>query len=169
MDTTSLERQTRLFQEVSAFLAREARLLDDKNWQGWLDLFAPEGRLWAPAWIDDDAMTTDPATQASLIFAERADLEARVFRIEGDDSYATMPLPQTSHIVMCTEALESGDEIHAQANWFVHFFWRTKGAHLRAGRYRHTLRRAGDEFKIVMKKVIIYDDRVVGPIDIYNI
>jgi hypothetical protein len=51
----------------------------------------------------------------------------------------------------------------------VHYFWRTKGAFIRAGRYEYDLREDDDTFQIVLKKIFVHDDRVVGPIDIYNI
>ena len=87
--------ESRLFERVSAFLGREAGLLDSRDWHEWLALFAPDAKYWAPAWVDDHNMTSDPARQANLIYADRTELEARIFRIEGEDSYASMPLPHT--------------------------------------------------------------------------
>ena len=161
--------ESRLFERVSAFLGREAGLLDSRDWHEWLALFAPEAKYWAPAWVDDHNMTSDPARQANLIYADRTELEARIFRIEGEDSYASMPLPHTSHVITCTGVQRTGGTVKARANWMVHYFWRTKGAFVRAGRYEYDLREDGDTFQIVLKKIFIHDDRVVGPIDIYNI
>jgi 3-phenylpropionate/cinnamic acid dioxygenase small subunit len=142
---------TRLFERVSAFLGAEAGMLDAREWHEWLALFAPDARYWAPVWANDQ-------------------LEARIFRIEGEDSYASMPLPQTSHVVTCTGAQKAADAIvKAKASWMVHYFWRTKGAFVRAGRHKYDLREDGDSFLIALKKIFIHDDRVVGPIDIYNI
>ena len=94
--------ESRLFERVSAFLGREAGLLDSRDWHEWLALFAPDAKYWAPAWVDDHKMTSDPTRQANLIYADRTELEARIFRIEGEDSYASMPLPHTSHVITCT-------------------------------------------------------------------
>jgi 3-phenylpropionate/cinnamic acid dioxygenase small subunit len=161
---------SRLFERVSAFLGIEAGLLDTRDWHAWLALYAPDARYWAPAWVDDYKMTSDPTRQTSLMYADRNDLEARIFRIESEDSYASMPLPQTSHVVTCTGVQQAaGGLVKARANWMVHYFWRTKGAFVRAGRYEYEMREEGDSFLIVLKKIIIHDDRVVGPIDIYNI
>jgi 3-phenylpropionate/cinnamic acid dioxygenase small subunit len=160
----------RLFERVSAFLGHEADLLDRRDWHAWLALFAPEAKYWVPAWVDDHKMTSDPMRQTSLIYADRTELEARIFRIEGEDSYASMPLPHTTHVITCTGAETSaGHTIKARANWMVHYFWRTKGAFIRAGHYEYDLRENDDTFQIVLKKIFVHDDRVVGPIDIYNI
>lgn len=159
-----------LFERVSAFLGIEAGLLDARDWHAWLALYANDARYWAPAWVDDYTMTSDPTRQTSLIYADRTELEARIFRIESEDSYASMPLPQTSHVVTCTGIQAVTNRlIQAKANWMVHYFWRTKGAFVRAGRYEYELREDCDSFLIVLKKIFIHDDRVVGPIDIYNI
>jgi 3-phenylpropionate/cinnamic acid dioxygenase small subunit len=161
---------SRLFERASAFIGIEAGLLDARDWHAWLALYAPDARYWAPVWVDDYKMTSDPTRQTSLIYADRIDLEARIFRIESEDSYASMPLPQTSHVVTCTGVRQAADGlIHARASWMVHYFWRTKGAFIRAGRYEYKLRGEGDSFLIVLKKIFVHDDRVVGPIDIYNI
>lgn len=162
--------ETRLFERASAFLGREAGLLDTRGWHEWLALFARDAVFWAPAWLDDYRMTSDPTRQTSLIYADRTELEARIFRIESEDSYASMPLPQTSHVITCTGVQRAADGlVKVQASWMVHYFWRTKGAFVRAGRYEYALREDGDTFKIVLKKIFVHDDRVVGPIDIYNI
>ena len=34
--------------EAEQFLYRQAELLDGKNWQGWIDLFTPDGIYWMP-------------------------------------------------------------------------------------------------------------------------
>lgn len=164
-----LKADSRLFERVSAFLGIEAGLLDTRDWHAWLALYAPEARYWAPVWVDDYEMTSDPTRQTSLIYADRIELEARIFRIESEDSYASMPLPQTSHVITCTGVEQADSVIRAKANWMVHYFWRTKGAFVRAGRYEYELREDSDSFLIVLKKIFVHDDRIVGPIDIYNI
>lgn len=50
----------------------------------------------------------------------------------------------------------------------MHYFWRTKGAFVRAGGYEYDIREDGDHLQIVLEKIIIHDDRVVGRIDIYT-
>ena len=54
-------------EDVRQFLYREARFLDDKEWQSWLELYAPDAEYWMPSWDDDDQLVTYPQTQISLI------------------------------------------------------------------------------------------------------
>ena len=50
-------------ENLLAFLYREARLLDDKEWEDWLQLYAPDVEFWMPAWDDDDTLVTRPAAR----------------------------------------------------------------------------------------------------------
>ena len=49
--------------EVEQFLYREARYLDDREFDKWLDCYAPDAEFWMPAWDDDDNLVTDPQTR----------------------------------------------------------------------------------------------------------
>ena len=62
--------------EVEQFLYREARMLDDRDFEGWLNCYAPDAEFWMPAWDDDDTLVTDPQQEISLIwYGNRAGLE----------------------------------------------------------------------------------------------
>ena len=62
-----------------------------------------------------------------------------------------------------------GADIEVSATWLVNSFRRTDPPILRAGRYAYTLRRTDAGFAIARKTVYVLDDRIVGPIDIFNI
>ncbi len=67
------------------FSASRPGLLDARVWHEWLALFAPDARYWAR--LDRrPKMTSDPTRQTSMIYADRIELEARIFRIESEDS-----------------------------------------------------------------------------------
>ena len=50
--------------DVRQFLYREARFLDDKEWESWLALYAPDAQFWMPSWDDDDQL--DPLGHQKL-------------------------------------------------------------------------------------------------------
>ena len=84
------------YETVRDFLYREARYLDDKDWDNWLELYAADASFWMPSWDDDDELTTDPQSEISLIwYGNRGGLEDRVFRIKTERSSATMPDTRT--------------------------------------------------------------------------
>ena len=84
---------------IEQFLYREARYLDDREFEKWLTCYADDVEYWMPSWGDDDLLTEDPQTDISLIYYEnKGGLEDRVFRIRTERSSATsIPEPRTSH------------------------------------------------------------------------
>lgn len=77
---------------ICSFLYREARLLDDREWDEWLTCYMPDASYWMPAWDDNDQTTEDPQSQISLIYyPNREGLEDRVFRIKTERSGASTP------------------------------------------------------------------------------
>ena len=89
------------------FLYREARLLDDRQWDDWLQCYSPDVEFWMPAWDDQDSLTEDPHREISLIYYPNRDgLEDRVFRIKTERSSASTPEPRTAHLIANLEVPE---------------------------------------------------------------
>ncbi|WP_296074475.1 aromatic-ring-hydroxylating dioxygenase subunit beta, partial [uncultured Agrobacterium sp.] len=107
------------FESICAFLYREARFLDDRDWDAWLNCYAQDASFWMPAWDDDDRLTEDPQSEISLIYyADRSGLEDRVFRIKTERSGASTPEPRTSHMIANVEILAEGEtEIELRYNF----------------------------------------------------
>lgn len=160
-----------LKREVAELIYREATLLDRRRWDDWIDLYAEDSVFWAPTWANEEETTDDPETQLNLIYLRgRGGLEDRIFRLESRDSYASLPLDRTVHVIgnVLIENVE-GEEITAFANCLVHVYGK-KGAQTRASLYDFTLRRADDgALKIMRKKVTLIDDRLEGPVDVYHL
>ncbi|KSV61937.1 MULTISPECIES: benzoate 1,2-dioxygenase small subunit [Sinorhizobium/Ensifer group] len=158
------------YDTACAFLYREARLLDDREWDEWLTCYAPDVTYWMPAWDDDDQLTEDPQSEISLIFYPSRDgLEDRVFRIKTERSGASTPEPRTSHNVTNVELLaDRGEEVDVRYNFHTlnhrykvtdHFF----------GTMFVTLRKSGEELVISQKKIVLKNDYIRQVIDVYHI
>jgi benzoate/toluate 1,2-dioxygenase subunit beta len=156
---------------VESFLYREARYLDDKEWDSWLAMYAPKIEFWMPAWDDDDTLVENPQTEISLIYyGTKQGLEDRVFRIRTDRSSATsLPVPRTSHNINNVEILEQGNGVcKLRFNWFtLNFRYKTVDTYF--GTSFYTLDTSGPEMKITHKKVILKNDYIHHVIDIYHI
>ena len=48
--------------EIEAFIYREARYLDDREFDRWLECYAPDCEFWMPAWLAPEAETSRAAT-----------------------------------------------------------------------------------------------------------
>ena len=160
-----------LHASICAFLYREARYLDDRQWEPWLALYAPEAEYWMPAWDDDDRLTEDPHREISLIYyPNRNGLEDRVFRIQTERSSASMPEPRTSHMLSNVEVLaERGELVDVRYNFHT-LSHRYKATDQFFGTIFVTLQKAADgSYLILRKKIVLKDDYIRQVIDIYHI
>ena len=124
-----MARDDTLHREVEDLIFREATLLDRKQWEAWLDLFTKDAVYWVPAWRSEEETTDDPDTQLNLIYMRnRGGLEDRVFRIESRDSYASVPLDRTVHLVGNVVVGEAnGETVAATASCLVHTYGKKGG------------------------------------------
>ena len=158
-------------EEATQFLYREARFLDDKDWDGWLALYAPDVEFWMPSWDDNDKLVDDPQTEISLIwYGHRGGLEDRVFRIRTERSSATsLPEPRTSHNISNVEILEQGGgAAKLRFNWAT-FSYRYKTTDTYFGTSYYTLDTTGPQPLIKRKKVVLKNDYIHHVVDIYHI
>jgi benzoate/toluate 1,2-dioxygenase beta subunit len=107
------------YQQIANFLYREARLLDDRKWDEWLEVYSTQVVFWMPSWDDDDQLVDNPHQNISLIYyPNRQGLEDRVFRIKTERSGASMPEPRTCHFITNIEVLEERDgQVDVRFNW----------------------------------------------------
>ena len=157
-------------EQIAAFLYREARLLDDRDFDAWLPCYSPRAEFWMPAWDDDDSLVENPQTEISLIYyPNREGLEDRVFRIKTERSSASLPEPRTSHNISNIEVLsQAGDRIELRFNWHT-LSHRYKTTDSYFGTSFYTLDLRGEQPLILAKKVVLKNDYVRQVIDIYHI
>ncbi len=165
-----MENDDRLKRDVAELIQWEATLLDRRRWAEWIDLYTEDAVYWVPSWANEEETTDDPDTQLNLIYLRnRGGLEDRVFRIESRDSYASVPLDRTVHVVgnILIDKID-GEEITALANCLIHTYGK-KGGMTRASLYDFVIRRVGDDLRIMRKKITFIDDRLECPVDVYHI
>jgi len=158
-------------EDLRQFLYREARFLDDRDFESWLTLYAPDVEFWMPSWDDEDQLVTNPQTEISLIwYGNKGGLQDRVFRIRTERSSATsLPEPRTSHNISNVEILEQGGgECRLRFNW-VTFSYRYKTVDTYFGTSFYTLDTSRGQPLIKRKKVILKNDYIHHVVDIYQI
>lgn len=148
----------------------EGYLLDHREWDAWVDLYAETASYWVPAWKDDHSVTDDPQRELSLIYyPNRTGLEDRIFRIRTEKSLASNPLPRTCHMISITRVtdLPNGD-VQVDANWVVHLF-RLEKTHSFFGQQTHVLRRMPGSLKFVSRRTLVNNDVIPDVLDVYSI
>ena len=158
------------YEYICAFLYREARHLDERDWDSWLALYDANCTFWMPAWDDDGELTEDPQSQISLIYySRRAGLEDRVYRIRTERSSATIPDTRTSHNISNVEVLAQNDsEIKLRFNWHTMSVRYNVTDHF-CGTSFYTLDLSSGSPIITDKKVVLKTDYIRHVIDIYHI
>ena len=160
-----------LEREVAQLFSREAHFLDRKQWKQWLELFCEDAEYWAPAWASEEELTSDPGNELSLIYLRgRGGLEDRIYRIEARDSLASVPLDRTAHVVgsVLVHRVDDNGMVEASSSWITHVF-SVRGVATLGGYADYALRRVDGALRIAKKRVVLIDDRLEIPVDVYHL
>jgi 3-phenylpropionate/cinnamic acid dioxygenase small subunit len=144
-----LRQDAALQQQVEEFLFHQAELLDTKNWQAYIELFAEQGIYWMPARPEQTEWLDSPS-----IFAEdRPLMTVRMERITHPNAWSQAPLWETSHIVGNVVIEETAPAAIRVRSRFQVQELRRDSVRSFAGSYRHNLLRRGDDFRIELQRV----------------
>ncbi len=146
---SAVQVQADLQRQVEQFLFYQAELLDTKNWQAYIDLFADEGVYWMPARREQ----TEWADSPSIFAEDRQLMTVRMGRITHPNAWSQAPLWETNHVlgnVVIEDLTESGVRVRSR---FQVLELRRDLSRSFAGVYRHTLLRRGEDFKIELQRV----------------
>jgi benzoate/toluate 1,2-dioxygenase beta subunit len=136
---------------LEQFILREARLLDERRFREWMDLFADDGTYWVPAVPDQQS----PFDQASLFYDDRDLMQTRIERLEHPRIHVQTPPSRTAHLVG-NAVVDMSDEANGEylvSSTVIMVEYRDEQQRVFAGRQHHRLRRDGAGFRIVQKRV----------------
>jgi 3-phenylpropionate/cinnamic acid dioxygenase small subunit len=135
--------------DIEAFVLEEARLLDERRFAEWLELFAEDGAYWAPT----QPGQASPHEALSLLYEPRALLALRVARLGRPDMHAQAPPSRTVHHVGGIQVLSAEEARSA----LIVAEWRAGETRWFAARVQHRLRRTPQGLRIVLKRVDLID------------
>lgn len=165
--TSSLIRTSGCGLEIEDFLYREADLLDDHNYDDWLDLFTEDARYWMPMRrnVASEEMETENTAELhdmSWFDEGKATLIKRVQQIKTGVHWAEEPYSRLSHLVSNGRLLDVGpSEVSVRCRFIVYRNRMTDEESLFVGKRIDTLRRDGRSWKIARRE--IYLDQSVMP------
>lgn len=133
------------------FIVDEARLLDERRFRDWMALFDDDGTYWVPALPDQKS----PFEQASLFYDDRDLMKTRIDRLEHPRIHVQTPPSRTAHLIgnVIIEQNDGDRGEYVIGSTLIMVEYRDDVQRLFAGRQRHRLRRHGDTFRIVQKRV----------------
>ena len=154
------------YEALCQFLYKEARLLDQRKFEEWNDLFAESGMYWIPLEEDQE----DPLNHLSLAYENSMMRQVRINRLNHDRAWSQKPRSRTSHIVSAI-IVESVCEASNQlivGSAFTMAEWRSFGLRTFAGLYTHTFQVSDGRLQIVQKRVDLLDSsEAFEPIEVF--
>ena len=140
-----------------ALLYREARLLDQGQFEEWLTLYTPECLYWVPATPGGG----DPRKEVAIAFDDRRRLEDRVYRLRTGYAWSQVPPSRTGRLVSNVEVF--GTDRHSTymvRSTFVINEFRAGETRRLAGWYGHRLAQDEGQWRILVKQVnLLYCDQ----------
>lgn len=162
-----------VLREVEQFLYREARMLDERRFHEWLELFTDDVRYWMAGRSSryprsSKAITVvspDPSQGSGLAVEEelaildetKGTLSGRVARLDTGMAWAEDPPSRTRHIITNIE-VEPGDtaaELKVYSNVIVYRTRAETEQDFYVGARRDILRSVDGAWKIAHRKVVL--------------
>lgn len=144
---------------LEAFLYMEADLLDEGRLNEWLALFTEDAVYWIPA----SRYATDPDSEVSILYDERARLEMRIARLLSGNVHSQTPPSRTRRLVTNVRLLEDGAHATRVASNFALTEIRRGKKTIYTGRAEYDLVCAERGWKIRRKKVdLVENNEAIG-------
>lgn len=138
------------YHRIQQFIYHEARLLDERQWQPWLDLWTEDGMYWIPQQHDQ----TSPFDHISLCWDNAMLRELRLRTLDNPRNWAQQPITHATRFV--SNVMVDGtdpDGCLIVRSAFHMADWRKGDMRHMAGSYIHKLVAHNDSWRIKLKQV----------------
>jgi 3-phenylpropionate/cinnamic acid dioxygenase small subunit len=140
-------------EELGRFVRFEARLIDEKRFDEWYELFTEDAHYWVPAVHGQKS----PVNENSLAYEDKLLLQLRLERLKSPLAYSQRPASRCLHVMQQTD-IEKRDERSGEfltRTPFIYTETRADDSQRYAAIAWHTLISQGDSLKIRLKRVDI--------------
>ena len=162
-----------VIREVEQFLYREARLLDERRFHEWVELFTEDVRYWMPIRSNrypaeskaigrldqgqDAAIERVQAEELALLDETKATLRSRIARLDTGMAWAEDPPSRTRHMVSNIEVQEgdTASELQVYSNYLVYRTRAETEQDFYIGRREDVLRHIDSAWKIARRKILL--------------
>jgi 3-phenylpropionate/cinnamic acid dioxygenase small subunit len=149
-----------LIQEISQFLYKEARLLDERKYKEWLGLISKDIRYWAPIHFTRERGGKEFADEREqALFDDSYDsLSLRVNRLYTEFVVAEDPPSNTCRLITNIEAhRRKGKDglVEARSNFLIYKNRVGNESTLFAGSRNDVLKKIGEEWKVLERKIFL--------------
>jgi 3-phenylpropionate/cinnamic acid dioxygenase small subunit len=148
-------------EELIGFVLREARLLDEKRFDEWYELFADDGCYWVPLTPGQP----DPLQHNSLAYEDRLLLQLRIERLKRPNAFSQKPASRCHHLLQTPEVEKSDDAKgeYLMRTQMIYTETRLDESQRYAATAWHSLVRVNAALKIRLKRVDILNSDAALP------
>ena len=137
-----------------ALIEREARLLDQLDYDAWLSMYAPECIYLVPATPGGG----DPRREIAISFDDRRRMEDRVYRLRTGYAWSQAPVSRTVRMLANVEVLATAAPAKrmVRSNFLISEF-RPDGVRFLSGWCAHRFVERGGHWQIEVRQVNLVD------------
>jgi 3-phenylpropionate/cinnamic acid dioxygenase small subunit len=147
--------------DLIRFVIREARLLDEKRFDEWYELFTDDAYYWVPLAPGQ----TDPLQHTSLAYEDKLLLQLRIERLKRPNAFSQKPASRCHHLLQTPEVEKSDDAKGEYLTRTQMIYTETRGDESQryAATARHSLIKVNEKLKIKLKRVDILNSDAALP------
>ena len=142
-----------LRERLVQFVYDENRLLDERRFEEWFELFADDGVYWVPARVGQ----TDKEGEPSIALEGRLLLKLRIERLGHERAHSLRPQVRSMHVVQQPVPGEPVDGLNAVSCNMAYFEYQAGQQLVLGAQVRSLLREAEGRLSIVEKRVQLLD------------
>ena len=137
-----------------ALLEREARLLDQLDFDAWLSMYSPECIYWVPATPSGG----DPRREIAISFDDRRRVEDRIYRLRTGYAWSQAPVSRTVRMISNVEVFATAVNAKrmVRSNFLISEF-RPDGIRFLSGWCGHRFAQRNGRWEIEVRQVNLID------------
>jgi 3-phenylpropionate/cinnamic acid dioxygenase small subunit len=140
--------------EAEDILYSEARLLDERRYDEWLNTLTDDAIYWMPANGDG----VDPNREIALVYDNSVKLRDRIDRLASGVAHAQSPPSKTKRLVSNVQVEAIEENVAKILSAFLLYELRRGKERIFAGRCEYEMLFDGSRWKIAAKKIILVNN-----------
>jgi len=157
-----------LWHDVQQFLFREARMLDERRFKEWVDLFTDDALYWAPILTNrtgrDAKLEVQKFGESAHFEDGKTSLMNRVKRFDTGMAWAEVPPSRTRHLIsnIEVERIDGSEEVQARSSFLVYRSHLESDEEIYAGARNDLLRRKNGSWAIARREIHLDQGTILG-------